>query len=353
MTDFVSQLEAELLAAARRRGATRRRRLPRLSPRPLFGLATLAAALVAVLALLARPAPELRPPAVPPAAFSVPVADRQEPCAAGRQPTGEPAPDAVLRHIALLRRMPGAGDRLPVSMRGEWTRPFGTWLPVGAFAPGSERKPHDTSKLYVLPTADVRTGPVACGPTESRGPGACLVSGTPGEPVFTRCFTVAQIEAGRAFALVDVSRRGARLLGLVPDRAAQVDFSANGVHALLPVRENAVEQYLRGLKATDTVTVKLEARKPFVLVLNQTNIAGLASVAMEELRRVGIDAGADTVPPSTRSETVVRVNRAGAEPLAGRVASLLGGRVEPAGTERWNSPVEPDVVVLVGRDRMR
>ena len=106
-------------------------------------------------------------------------------------------------------------------MRGEWFRPFGTWLPVGAVAPGSERKPQDTSKLYVLPTADVRTGPIACGPTERRGPGACLIFGDAERPGFTRCFTLAEIEAGRAFTLVDVSRKGARLLGLVPDGAGR------------------------------------------------------------------------------------------------------------------------------------
>ena len=107
-----------------------------------------------------------------------------------------------------------------VGMRGEWTRPFGTWLALGAYAPGSERQPLDTAKLHVVPTADVRSGPIACGPTKSRGPGACLVFGTSGEPVFTRCFTLAEIKAGRAFTLVDVSGKGARLLGLVPDGVA-------------------------------------------------------------------------------------------------------------------------------------
>lgn len=349
MTDFVSQLEQELLSAARRR-AKARRRLPRLNLRPVLALAALAAALAAVF-VVARPAREPEPPATPPAGFTLPPADRQAPCeAGGQEPTGEPAPDAVFKHIELLRRMP-SDDRLPVGLRGERNLPYGTWLPVGSVGAGTERKPLDTSRFYVLPTGDVRTGPLGCGPTQSRGPGACLIFGA--DPVFTRCFTIAEIEAGRAFTLVDVSRTGAQVLGLVPDGVGQVDFKSGRVHALLPVRENAVQEYLGDLKATDGVTIELDARKPTVLVLNQTMIPGLASAAAKEVRRIGVHAYADTVPPPTRSETVVRVARPGAEPLARRVAKLLGARIEPGGYTHWDSTVEPDVVVLVAGGRMR
>jgi hypothetical protein len=70
MTDFVDDLERELLGAARRRTARRRRRLPRLAPRPILILAALAAA-IGVVSLIARPAsdperPVARPTAVPP-----------------------------------------------------------------------------------------------------------------------------------------------------------------------------------------------------------------------------------------------------------------------------------------------
>jgi hypothetical protein len=354
MTDFVSQLEAELLAAAHRRASSRRRRLPRLPLRPVLGMATLAAALVAIFVLAARPAPEPAPPTTPPGAvFSLPVAERAAPCASGEQPTTEPAPQAVVGRIKLLRREAAPGERLPVGMRGEWTRPFETWLPVGAYAPGSERQPLDTAELYVVPTADVRSGPIACGPTQSRGPGACLLFGKPGEPVFTRCFTLAEVEAGRAFTLVDVSRNGARLLGLVPDGAAQVELTNNGALALLPVRENAVQDYIGGLKATDRVRVKLDERKPEVLVLNETDTPGLAAAAGAELREIGIDAAMDASPPPRRSETVVQIARPGAEPLARRVAQLLGGSVEPTLLPYVSGPIEPDVVVRLGRDRMR
>jgi hypothetical protein len=342
MTDFVSQLEAELLAAAHRR-AKAPRRLPRPRLRPILGVATVAAALVALFALVPRPEPKPERPAASPAAFSLPVASPATRCAVGAEPTGDPAPTAVERHITLLRRMPGGKDRLPRLTE------LGTWLPVGAFAAGSERSPHGTSKLFVLPTADVRTGPLACGPTTSRGPGACLVFG---EPRFTHCFTIAEIEAGRAFTLVDVSSDGARLLGLVPDRAAQVDLSNRGVHARLPVRENAVEDFIQGLTAADRITLKLDPRKPTVLVLNQTTTPGLASQAAMEVRELGVDAAADTSPP-TRQETVVQVARPGAEPLARRVAALLGGRVESAAEPPPGLPFEPDVVVRLGTDRMR
>jgi hypothetical protein len=57
MTDFVDDLERELLAAAGRRTARRRRRLPRLAPRPLVTLAALAAAL-AIVTLITGPEAE-------------------------------------------------------------------------------------------------------------------------------------------------------------------------------------------------------------------------------------------------------------------------------------------------------
>ncbi len=355
MTDFVTQLEAELLAAARRRAAHRRRRLPRLSPRPILAVASLAAALAAVVVLVARPAPAPGPPAArPAAAFTIPVADRAAPCeAAGPEVTKEPAPEAVFEAIGLLRTS-GAQERLQPTMRGEWFRPFGTWLPAGAVVPRSERKPMDTSKLYVLPTADVRSGPIACGPTERRGPGACLIyGGVSGDPAYTRCFTLDEVKAGRAFALVDVSSKGARLLGLVPDGAAQVGFANRGAHALLPVRENVVEQYVEGLTAADQITTKLEARKPTVLVINETDIPGLATNTADAVRKIGIEARAEAVRPTTRRQTVVQAARPGAEPLADRVAKLLGAQVEPGVQRPAKSPVDPDVVVLLGRDRMR
>ena len=157
MTDFVADLEAELLAAARRR-ASARRRLPRLPLRPILGLATVAAALDRRLVLIARPAPDSR------------SADH-----AGRRRSPSPLADGRRR-----ARRAGRSDRSPPPRRSStsWcccadarvrgaapaercaangTQPFGTWLPVGAVALGSERMPLDTSKLYVLPTADVRT----------------------------------------------------------------------------------------------------------------------------------------------------------------------------------------------------
>lgn len=351
MTDFVTQLEAELLAAAHRRAANRRRRLPRLSPRPILAVASLAAALAAVVLLVARPAPAPGPPAArQAAAFTIPVADRAAPCDA-RTPevTQEPAPKTVFDAIGLLRTN-GAGERLQPTLRGEWFRPFGTWLPAGAIVPRSERQPQDTSKLYVLPTADVRSGPIACGPTEPRGPGACLIyGGVSGDPAFTRCFTLDEVKAGRAFTLVDVSSEGARMVGLVPDGAAQVDFANGGAHALLPVRENVVVQYVQGLTAADQVTTRLETRKPLVLVINETDIPGLATTTADAVRKLGIAARADAARPTARRQTVVGVARPGAEPLADRVAKLLGAHVEPV----EKPSVDADVVVLLGSDRMR
>ena len=166
-----------------------------------------------------------------------------------RRTRGRAVPDALFADIALLRRLPNGGDRLPAS-----PQPIGTWLPVGDYAPRSERRPHNSQRLTVVPTADVRTGPVACGATESRGPGACLVVD---KPLAARCFTLAEIRSGRAFALA-----GERLTGLVPDGSSQIDFSVRDAHALIAVNENTVQATIKGLKAGEQIAVKLDARPP-------------------------------------------------------------------------------------------
>jgi DNA helicase TIP49 (TBP-interacting protein) len=40
-------------------------------------------------------------------------------------------------------------------------------------------------------------------------------------------------------------------------------------------------------------------------------------------------------------------------PGIGKTRLLLGARIEPGGYTYWNGRLEPDVVVFVGRDRMR
>ena len=216
MSDFVRDLEAELISAAHRRASPPPPPSePRLRPLLARGGGGGRGAGIRRRAASARPAPAPDPPACPAAgAFTVPLADRQVPCAAGGRGAHDRSRprEALSDAIALLRTRGGARGAAPPTMRGEWNRPFGTWLPVGSYAPGSERKPQDAWKLFVLPTA--RRADRArwrAAPRRAAAPGACLdLQATPGEPVATRCFTVAEIAAGRAFALADVSSVGTR-----------------------------------------------------------------------------------------------------------------------------------------------
>jgi hypothetical protein len=100
------------------------------------------------------------------------------------------------------------------------------WLPVhSADRKGVRRIKASEPALYVVPSAKVlrlqgsRAG-ASCGAalTAPSAAGACLVTGPPGGPFGVRCWTLAQIDSGRALALTG---RGTSttLIGFLPSRA--------------------------------------------------------------------------------------------------------------------------------------
>ena len=333
MTDFVDDLERELLAAARRRTAGIRHRRSFARGRLWRGGALIVgmAAAVALIALVVRPAPDPETPATP-STGHLPAAALPTQCRGTMMVTSTPTPDSVLDALTVLRRQPRTRDALPVGTLG--------WLPVGSYAPDGARRVGD---VLVVPTADVRERSSRCGDSSTRGPGACLVSE---QPVSGRCFTLDEILAGRAFEL-----DGNWLTGLVPDSWGQVEFGVRGTRTRLPASENLVRDEFGGLRPGDAFTVTPIAALPKVLVINETKIEGLAAMVGDELRAetnatVEVDRSTTTTRRRTEVDSVRRTT------LALRIARALGTGYLIHDTEPAD-PDAPDVIVRVGSDRMR
>jgi hypothetical protein len=174
----------------------------------------------------------------------------------------------------------------------------------------------------------------------------CLVTE---EPTAGLCFTLDEILAGRAFEL-----DGGWLTGLVPDDWGQVDFAIRGMRSRQPVTENVVREEWGGIQAGDAFTATRLADPPRILVINETNVEGLAAAVRDELRAaLGATKATFLVDHSSttnrRRTTVDSVRRT---VIAQRIAHTLRTVFTIHDTEPID-PGAPDVVVRVGADRMR
>lgn len=340
MTDFVRDLEAELLAAAHRRSA--RRRTWRLPLRPVLVTATALAVVFAAVALIPRPAPDER--SATPGGFAVPAMTAAEICDPAVRLYGPP-PEKAEALLAVLVRPPRAGDRLPIEIQESQS----TWLPARDWNGYSSRPAG--APFVVLGTNDVLTRPLACGDAQGRGPGACVVApGKAREDLRVRCFTLDEIKSGRAFAVLD----GNRLVGLVPDRSLEVAVTTGDGTVRLPARENAVSARIPGLGAGGDLSVRLDVHRPVVAAINETGQSGLAATLRATLReRFDATTIIEWGTTQSRKRTFVRPTRPEAESLAMRIAIKIGASLDPTSKAPRGTPGNPDVVVLVGTDRMR
>jgi hypothetical protein len=237
VTDFIADLETELVAAARRR-ADGRRRLPR--PRLTAVAAAAALVLVALAAFAAvrgidssgtgdeRPAtpPPSSGPGVTLALPAAVVAGDADRCA---DAVGGYAPGGV--RLSVFDRAQTAADRLDGDL---------SWLPASMYAPGSVRQAGPGLHLVL---AGVTERP--CADKQVFQAGACVIVG-PAQA--GRCFTGAQIAGGAAVAVF----RGTAY-GIVPDGIASVELSWDGGAAAASVQDNAYA--VEGVAAGERVRI--------------------------------------------------------------------------------------------------
>jgi hypothetical protein len=304
MTDFIADLETELVAAARRRAT--RRHVPRLRLVPaIAAVAAIALFVLAVARLGGSPGPADEPP-VPtlgeavvvklPAATPMVVAT----CSRDSGWSAYAPGDAPL---GIFARPRSDGDALP---RGTEALPAG-------FADGKAARRTGLGDVWLVPAFGVGE---PCGQaSDASAAGTCLVVGD--APPLAGCFSEADIADGRAIMFVS----SGHVAGIAPDdvQAAEV----NGV--IVPVRDNAYEAELPGVAAGDEVRVRFgpsanEACRPSQAVYD----------AAPELRQPPTGN-----PPAELEEAMAQLGSTGTWRPFARAADLRGG------LEVWVTPDLP------------
>ena len=280
MSDFIGDLERELVAAARRRAARRRRvvLLPRLRPATVLAIVALAALAVAAVAVVRElegsPRPADERPGPPPAsgvALALPGAEAARDCPGYDQRVE--AGDLPRSHSFPLRvftRPRARGDALPPSTGV----PTGTIFPDGARRAGAEDFAAD---VHVVPIAEPREGGGCDGELQA-ALGVCLVA-----DAVVRCFTDAEVAAGRALA---VTSPGV-VHGIAPDGVGRVTLHAGGEAFATDVQDNAYE-----------ISAPVEAGEHVRLALERTEECRPSPELLEVLP-VLRDGGWQTVPAGT------------------------------------------------------
>ncbi len=310
MTDFVRDLDEQLVAASRRRAERRARRrftppmpagrlvpvLPgrgamalggRLVP-ALAGFAAIVAAVLGVAALQdggALPDERIAGP-TPPAAditwtLTLPSPGAITTCQ--DEPLGRPVPSGgrPAQLLGVLRRPRTARDE-PPRLR---LRDGRMLLPITTYDPAEVRRAGRST--WIVPTAGIAaTDCSAERDGAPRGPGACLVS-VIGAFVSAHCWTLQEIESGRAFAMVTPRDEVA---GIVPDGVLSVEGRRRGSGALVRERVRGNVAALRVPGARRGVRVHLRLRRsdaPIVAFFNATTVPGGAQTAADRLRATG------------------------------------------------------------------
>jgi hypothetical protein len=241
MSDFIADLERELVAAAHRRASRRRRVLLPSRPRAATVLAFVALAALAV-ALIAvargvddgsragdeRPSP----PPGPGVALALPAADVARPCP-GAEQRSQPGKAPQPNPLGIFARAQTEADRVP-PLDGADSY---AWIPAGTIHLDAARRPAPErfdAELHLVPAAEPRDGG-ACDGELATVLGVCLVVGA-GEPV-VKCFSDEEVEAGRALALTSPGV----VHGVAPDGAGRVTLHTGGEAISAGVHENAYE----------------------------------------------------------------------------------------------------------------
>ncbi|HET9739673.1 MAG TPA: hypothetical protein VFP78_16275 [Solirubrobacteraceae bacterium] len=258
MSDFIADLEAELVDAARRRTTRRRRhvaRVPRLRPAAVLAVVALAALVVALIAVArgldngSRAGDER--PSVPPGpgvTLPLPAAQAARACPGveqrsqrGKVPQSSP--------LSIFARPRTQQDALP-SLDGADSF---TWIPAGTIFPGASRRPTPEqfdAELYLVSIAEPRQGGDCDGFLDAVL-GVCLVAGS-GDAV-VKCFSDEEVNAGRAIALTSPGV----VHGIAPDGAARVTLHRDGEAVSAGVHENVYEIRVP-VAAGDEIRLELE-----------------------------------------------------------------------------------------------
>jgi hypothetical protein len=254
MNEFISDLERELVAAARRR-ATGRRRIgfvPRVRPATVLAILALAALTFAAVAVVrgledgsrtGDERPEVPPP--PGATFPLPAAPVAQPCPGVEQREYS----GGLQHPFSVFTRPRTGaDALPALAGADSF----SWIPAGTIFPTDARRAAPEqfdAEVYLVPAAEPRQGGTCDGRREAVL-AVCLV--VVDDETVVRCFEEDELEGGRAVAVTSAGVA----YGVVPDPVERVTLDAPGENVSATVHDNAFEMPIAA-KAGDQVRLEL------------------------------------------------------------------------------------------------
>jgi hypothetical protein len=237
MSDFISDLERELVGAARRRATGRRRvvLVPRL--RPVLSVIAVAATLVAAAAVVrglddgSRPGDE-RPQVPPPSGpeFALPAAPVAEPCPGVEQ---REVSGGVQHPLSIFARPSTGADALPQLAGADSF----AWIRAGTIHRVDARRAaagQFGAEVYLVPAAEPRDGGTCEGRREAVL-AVCLV--VVDDETFVKCFMEDEVEGGRAVAVTPAGIA----YGVVPDRVERVTLGAAGGTVSASVHDNAFE----------------------------------------------------------------------------------------------------------------
>jgi hypothetical protein len=245
MTDFIADLETELVAAARRRAT--RRRMPRPRLVPVVAAIAIVVAAVAVLRGVdgSRTADDRPVPPGPGVVVTLPAAE----------PTDDggcrPAKDAEIPgkpQLAVFERPQTVDERIQPPGYGA--------LPVDLVDNDSLRATGVTDRFRV-----VRVGGLSGDCDAARrplDPGVCLIVGR--ESVAARCFGDQEVARGTAIAVAPLpaAKTTDWVFGIAPDGVERVKLTWAGGTVTARVADNGYDARLDGVKAGDQVRIELE-----------------------------------------------------------------------------------------------
>jgi hypothetical protein len=293
MSDFIADLERELVLAARRR-ATRRRRaflVPRLRPATVLTVVAIAAVLVAMAAVVrgledgSRPGderPQVPPPSGP--AFALPAAPAAQPCPGADQ---REVAGGVQHPFSIFDRPRTAADAVPELAGADSF----AWIPAGTIHRVDSRRAAPgqfDAEVYLVPGAEPRLGGSCDGELQAEMT-VCLVAVD--EQTFVRCFSELEVESGRSVAVTPAGIA----YGVVPDRVERVTLRASGETVTADVHDNAFAVPIAA-KAGDEVRMELTGGRQCAPSDELLDVVP----ALREGGWVTLPAGVDSALPSGR-----------------------------------------------------
>jgi hypothetical protein len=171
-------------------------------------------------------------------------------CPTPRDVLDRRAPATIAERLSVLRLPRTSTDGVPVLNRSDGKGGNDTsWLPVHSVDFHGVRRVRDhIPSIYIIPSAGVLKldGNRISAPCPSMlkaavAPGACLVTGPPGGPFAVRCWTLAEIDRGRALMLVGAGPSRA-LAGLVPSGATVALSTGSGPNVIVRSADGVVDQ---------------------------------------------------------------------------------------------------------------